>query len=131
VLLVFGGGGYFLLQNGRFSLLPNQSNPEQSCGTASLVLVSHNFSGNQLFTTWHNCQSFAVKFFVAGKVWSKATDVTNNFGSVSLITVLARQSTSVVLSFSRPGAQIDQTTVYAVNATSTSNVLSPVYNLYS
>jgi len=123
VLLGAGGAYYYLMQN--------QSNPELSCGNATLILVSHSFSGNQLFTTWYNCQSFAVKFLVTGKVWSKATDVTNNFASDSPTILIAKGSTSVVSSFTRPGAQIDQTTVYAVNATSTSNVLSPVYNLYS
>lgn len=107
------------------------SSPSSSCRNNQLVLGTHNLSGSQVFSTWYNCQDVAVKFVVVGKVWSKSTDQTNQVNTFSPVFIGPHQSTSVQSDFRTDDLNgIDQLTIYAVNASSPSQVLSQVYTFY-
>lgn len=125
VVLVAGVVGYFVV-------LPQVSSPAASCGNKTLVLLSHSISGNELFTTWYNCQDTPATFYAIGEVWSQATDQTNELASPTAVSIRPHQTTSVLSTIDMYNLEgITQITVWAVNSTSVANVFSPVYTYYS
>ena len=102
------------------------------CGSTSypLALAWHSVSGSRVFTRWYNCGSSALSFTVEGSVslnLNSKQNVSEELLQVEPVTLNPNANVTLVSSFATYQQTVNSVTIYAVESSSPSVVLSQVY----
>ncbi len=102
------------------------------CSSTSypLALAWHSVSGSRVFTSWYNCGSSALYFTVEGSVslnLDSKQNVSEELVQVEPVTLNPNANVTLVSSFAIYQQTVNSVTVYAVESSSPSVVLSQVY----